>query len=85
MEGVDYFDSYSPAAKPVTVRTVLVLSTLKYWPLHQLNMNNSFLRGYLHEEVYLKPPQGYSKIQQGHVCKLKKSLYGLEQASREWN
>lgn len=69
----------------LTVRIILALSTTHNWPIFQLDINNDFLHGFLHEEVYLKPPQGYSKVKENEVCKLKSSLYGLKQASRGWN
>ena len=47
-------------------------------------MNNVFFHGDLHEDVYMKIPQGFGKQDDNRVCKLKKSLYGLKQASRNW-
>uniref|UniRef100_A0A251TBB6 Putative ribonuclease H-like domain, Reverse transcriptase, RNA-dependent DNA polymerase n=1 Tax=Helianthus annuus TaxID=4232 RepID=A0A251TBB6_HELAN len=36
------------------------------------------------EEVYMKIPQGFSKDNENRVCRLRKTLYGLKQASRNW-
>ncbi|KAL2247811.1 UNVERIFIED_CONTAM: Retrovirus-related Pol polyprotein from transposon RE2 [Sesamum indicum] len=84
IEGVDYTERFSPVAKSVTVRLFLALATAFQWPLHQVDINNAFLHGYLDEEIFMTAPEGYS-VPPGHACLLKRSLYGLKQASRQWN
>ncbi|KAL2235368.1 UNVERIFIED_CONTAM: Retrovirus-related Pol polyprotein from transposon RE1 [Sesamum indicum] len=73
VEGIDYFDRFSPVAKVVTIRVFLTVATGSRWPIHQIDINNAFLHGFLDEDIYIQAPAGYV-VPSGKCCKLKRSL-----------
>ncbi|GAA0157637.1 transmembrane signal receptor [Lithospermum erythrorhizon] len=55
-EGVDCVETFSPVVKPATLRIVLTLAVTSDWDIHQLDVKNAFLNGFIYETVYMKQP-----------------------------
>ena len=54
--------------------------------LYQMDVKIVFLNGELDDNIYMNQPLGFKlKGQECKVCKLKKSIYGLKQALKQWN
>ena len=49
------------------------------WILRQVDVNIAFLNDILVEDVYMVQPKGFADTTRlNHVCKLKKTIYGLK-------
>eukprot|EP00253_Pinus_taeda_P024341 PITA_24341 len=50
-----------------------------------MDVKTAFLHGSIKEEVYVEQPEGFEvQDRQTHVCRLKKTLYGLKQDPQAW-
>ena len=83
VHGIDYNETFAPVAKMDSIRLALAIAASKQWELHHMDVKCDFLNGDLTEYIYIQKPQGFVSNPY-FVCRLKKSLYGLKQASRAW-
>jgi hypothetical protein len=84
-KGIDYTETFSPVSKKDSFQIVMVLVAHFDLELHQMDVKTAFLNGGLQENVYMAQPEGFVMEDKEHMrCKLKKSIYGLKQASRQW-
>ena len=85
-QGVDYDETFSPVAMLKSIRILFAIAAYYDYEIWQMNVKTAFLNGYLEEDVYMAQPEGFvNPTHPNKVCKLKKSIYGLKQASRTWN
>ena len=63
---------------------LLALATTNEWTIQAIDIKSAFLQGdKLTRNVYVKPPKE-SNLPANKLWKLKKCLYGLKDASRQW-
>ena len=83
-EGIDYNETFSPVSSKDSFRIIMALVAHYDLELHQMDVKTAFLNGDLYENVYMAQPESFVVEGKEHLgCKLKKSIYGLKQASRQ--
>ncbi|CAI7892164.1 unnamed protein product [Closterium sp. NIES-53] len=85
-QGVDYFQTFPPTPKMTTLRVLLHVVAQRHYELQSLDFNIAFLQGSLHEEIWLRRPPGFTgSFPTGTQWSLRRPVYGLRQAPREWH
>jgi hypothetical protein len=82
-EGIDYNETFSRVSCKNFFRIIMALVAHCDLELHQMDVKMAFLNGDLEKKFYMAQLKGFvveGKDRMG--CRLKKSIYGLKQASR---
>lgn len=81
----DFDETYATVAGLETIRMLIYYSCIMNFKLFQIDVNSTFLNGYIQEEVFIDQPLVFINLTfPNHVFKLKRALYGLKQAHKAW-
>lgn len=73
------------SSSPLQLVQFFSIVVQKSWLIRQLDVNNEFLHEHLKKEVFIRQPPGFEHPNfPNHICKLRKAIYGQQQASRAW-
>ncbi|CAI7798204.1 unnamed protein product [Closterium sp. NIES-53] len=69
-----------------TLWMLLHIAAQRDYELHSLDFSTAFLQGSLHKEIWLRRPPGFTgSFPHGTQWSLRRPVYGLRQAPREWH
>ena len=78
------FQKDSPTISKSALKTVMAITASKEWNIKTTDIKSAFLQGKEMERiVYLKPPKE-ANVKEGIIWKLKRCLYGLNDAARQF-
>ncbi|GJZ84123.1 retrotransposon protein, putative, ty1-copia subclass [Tanacetum coccineum] len=84
--GINYEETFSLVVDIRAIRILIAIAVFYDDKIWQMDVKTAFLNGYLNKKVYMEQPEGFvSQKYPNRVCKLKRSIYRLKQASRQWN
>jgi len=84
IEGVDYFETYSPVAQWTSIRAMMILASKLNLVSAQYDITAAFLHAKVpaHEKIYVHQPRGFVRGGSNFVLSLDRFLYGLKQSPR---
>jgi hypothetical protein len=83
--GVNFFETYAPVVGIITMRIVFALIAIHHLDFEIFDVETAFLNPDLKEKIYMEQPRGFTQGGKSKVLEMLKTVYGLCQASMEWN
>jgi hypothetical protein len=85
VKGIEFEEKFSHVARLEAIIMFLAFASFKNFKVYHIDIKSAFLNGYLEEEVYIKQLEIFLLSEnEGYICRLKKSLYGLKKAPKVW-
>jgi hypothetical protein len=85
IEDIDYTETFFQVSCKYSLRIIMALVAHYDLELHQMDVKMTFLNGDLLENVCMTQPKGFTIKGKEHMrCHLRKFIYELKQASRQW-
>ncbi len=81
LPSIDYIETFALVTKMNSIHLTLAIVIAHGWVVHHMDVKGPFFNGDLHKEIYMEQPQGFMQ-DSTIVFRLKKSIYGLKQASQ---
>ncbi|GKC35393.1 retrovirus-related pol polyprotein from transposon TNT 1-94 [Tanacetum coccineum] len=84
-KGINFDESFAPVTRIDAIRIFIANAASKNMTIYKMDVKTAFINGELKEKVYVSQPEGFVDLDHPtHVYRLKKALYGLNQAPRAW-
>lgn len=86
VQGIDYLDSFSATANPVTIRLLLTIARANKWLVRCQDISTAYLTALLPTVVYIRTPkefQEFCNIRAAYL-KIMRSVYGLPSSGRNF-
>ena len=83
-DGIDFFDTFSACPSVMSIRLLAALACKLDLDYCHFDSEQAFVQSDLDEVVYIRLPPGCGALS-GKVVRLRRSLYGLNQALRTWH
>ncbi len=86
LAGVDFDQTFAPVARIQSLRLLLAVARHFRLFVHSMDVSTAFLNGAIDRDVFLAIAPDFEDSKASGTCyKLRKAIYGLKQAGRQWH